>query len=54
MKHRSDCDCMDCWNESQRLLDISRRKVVPFPARDQPKACDAESMEMWFSFEESY
>jgi hypothetical protein len=48
MKHRSDCDCWECHNIGARKADI-RRKSTPW--RDLPKACDEESMTIWFEYE---
>lgn len=48
LKHPRGCDCIDCYNVGARRADMQRKST---PWRDLPKACDEESMIIWFEFE---
>jgi hypothetical protein len=51
MKHRSDCQCIDCYNIGARKADMQRKST---PWRDLPKAADDESLTIWFEYYGDY
>lgn len=50
-KHPNGCICLDCYNRGARLGDAARKAKLIDPI-GHAQACDGESMEVWFTYQE--